>query len=282
MAEDARWTERADTFRRLHDGPGVLRLANAWDHLSARVFALAGAPALGTSSFAVALANGYADGENIPWARVREVVASIVGAVDVPVSVDVEAGQGEAPDAVASAVADVVSAGAVGINLEDGNPTAPGALFDVAAQSARIAAARAGGGNGLFINARCDVWFGADLADDERLDDGLRRARGYLDAGADGVFFPGLVDLDTLRTVVAELAPAPVNVMLWPGLPQVEQLEAAGVRRLSQGGSSFLVATGALEAMTRRFLEGEPERFGADTVPAFHLIPALAAPAPAR
>ena len=282
MAEDARWVERAETFRRLHDGPGVLRLVNAWDRLSARVFALAGAPAVATSSFAVALANGYADGENIPWARVREVVASITGAVDVPVSVDIEAGQGEAPEAVALAVADVVAAGAVGINLEDRHPTAPTGLFAVDDQSARIAAARTAGGAGLFINARCDVWFGADLADEHRLEEALARARRYLDAGADGLFFPGLIALDALRTVVAELAPAPVNAMLWPGLPSIEQLDAAGVRRLSQGASAFLVATGALEEMTRRYLEGAPDLFGADTTPAFHLIPSLAAaPVPA-
>jgi 2-methylisocitrate lyase-like PEP mutase family enzyme len=277
VAEDARWRERAETFRRLHDGPGALRLVNAWDRLSARVFVLAGAPAIGTSSFAVALANGYADGENIPWELVREVVASIVGAVEVPVSVDIEAGQGEAPDAVALAVADVVAAGAVGINLEDRLSTARGGLFGVEAQSARIAAARDAGGRELFINARCDVWFGADIADDDRLDEAMDRARGYVEAGADGLFFPGLVSLDTLHAVAAKLAPTPVNAMLWPGLPSIEQLEAAGVRRLSQGGSAFLVAAAELEAMTRRFLEGAPELFGAETVPAFHLVPSLAA-----
>jgi 2-methylisocitrate lyase-like PEP mutase family enzyme len=278
VAEDARWTERAQTFRRLHDGPGVLRLVNAWDRLSARVFALAGAPAVATSSFAVALANGYADGENIPWALVRDTVASMTGAVDVPVTVDIEAGQGDAPEAVARAVADVAAAGAVGINLEDRQPEAASGLFAVDAQADRVAAARDAGGRDLFINARSDVWFGAELADGDRLDEALARARAYLDAGADGIFFPGLVALDTLQAVTAALAPAPVNAMLWPGLPPIEQLEAAGVRRLSQGGSAFLVAAAELEQMARRFLDGAPEHFGADTVPAFHLIPALAGP----
>jgi 2-methylisocitrate lyase-like PEP mutase family enzyme len=281
VAEDARWIEQAETFRRLHDGPGILRLVNAWDRFSARVFALAGAPAVATSSFAVALANGFADGENIPWMQVRDNVASITGAVDVPVTVDVEAGQGEAPEAVARAVTDVVAAGAVGINLEDRQPESAAGLFGPDAQADRIAAARDAGGRELFINARCDVWFGAALAikdrpHEDRLDEALVRARAYLDAGADGLFFPGLVALDTLQAVVAALTPAPVNAMLWPGLPSIEQLEAAGVRRLSQGGSAFLVATAELEQMTRRFLEGAPELFGADTVPAFHLVPALA------
>jgi 2-methylisocitrate lyase-like PEP mutase family enzyme len=120
------------------------------------------------------------------------------------------------------------------------------------------------------------VWFGADVAESDRLDEAVTRGVAYVEAGADGVFFPGLIDVDTLRSVTAKLAPAPVNAMLWPGLPSIDQLEAAGVRRLSQGGSAFLVAAGALEEMTRRFLEGEPEQFGGATVPAFHLVPALA------
>lgn len=274
--------DRADRFRSLHQGDEPLRLVNVWDLVSARVAELAGAPALGTSSFAIAVAQGYPDGEHVPWPVVRELVARIVDAVDVPVSVDVEAGRGAAPDAVAATVTDVVDAGGVGINLEDSHPDQPGALFAVDEQCERLAAARRvadADGVHRFVNARCDVWFGAAVAPEEQLAEGRRRVRRYVDAGADGIFLPGLVDVDDLR-VMADEAGVPVNVMLWPGVPPVEALRAAGVRRISQGAASFLVALGGLEQTTRSYLAAaapaEPEP-GAP-MPAMHLVEPLTSP----
>jgi 2-methylisocitrate lyase-like PEP mutase family enzyme len=186
-----------------------LRLVNAWDAVSARVLALAGAPAIATSSFAVAFAHGYADGEHIPWAAVCRTAEAIVAAVEVPVSVDIEAGQGSEARAVEAAVADIVAAGAVGINLEDGRRDEPGRLFDADRQCERIAAAREAGGAPLFINARCDVFFGSDVAEGARVDEALSRAADYLAAGADGIFLPGLVDLDHIRRVTADIPQGP-------------------------------------------------------------------------
>jgi 2-methylisocitrate lyase-like PEP mutase family enzyme len=267
--------DAADTFRRLHDGPAPLRLVNAWDAVSARVLALAGAPAIATSSFAVAFAHGYADGEHIPWAAVCRTAEAIVAAVEVPVSVDIEAGHGPEPRAVGTAVADVVAAGAVGINLEDSRRDEPGRLFDADRQCERIAAARAAGGTPLFLNARCDVFFGADVAKEARVDEAVSRAAAYLAAGADGIFLPGLVDLDQIRHVAANIS-APLNVMLWPGLPPIDELAAAGVRRVSQGAAPFLSVLGYLEGITKSYLESDSGDFGSDVPPAFHLIPRLA------
>jgi 2-methylisocitrate lyase-like PEP mutase family enzyme len=274
-------TARAEGFRELHAGPAPLRLVNAWDALTARVFALAGAPAMGTSSFAVALSRGYADGERLPWATVRTAIAEVVDAAgDVPVTADIEAGQGSSPDDVARAVTDVIEAGAVGVNIEDSRPDVPGRLFDAAAQCERLAAARASADATpvpLYVNARCDVWFGADAASwsGDQLSEGLARAAAYVEAGADGVFLPGLLDADTLATICREI-PAPVNVMLWPGLPPVDELAAIGVRRISQGATAFLLDVGYLERMTKAFLEGPHDQAGGDVVPAFHLIGPLA------
>ena len=276
-------TARAEVFGELHAGPAPLRLVNAWDAHTARVFALAGAPAVATSSFAVALSRGHADGQHLPWPTVRTTIGEIVDAAgDVPVTADIEAGQGSSPDDVARAVTDVIEAGAVGVNIEDSMPDVPGRLFDAAAQCERLAAARASADATpvpLYINARCDVWFGADLGSgsgsDDRLTEGLARAAAYVEAGADGVFLPGLVDAETLAKVCREI-PVPINVMLWPGLPPVEELAAIGVRRISQGATAFLLDVGYLERMTKAFLEGPHEQAGGDVAPAFHLIGPLA------
>jgi 2-methylisocitrate lyase-like PEP mutase family enzyme len=273
--------ERSERFHALHHADEPLRLVNVWDLVSARVAELAGAPAIGTSSFAVAVAHGYPDGEHVPWPVVRDLVASVTDAVDVPLTVDIESGRGAPPDEVAATVADVVHAGAVGINLEDSRPDQPGALFDVDAQCERLGAAReAADRDGVrgFVNARCDVWFGAAIAPEAQDREARERVGRYVEAGADGVFLPGLVALAELGAMVEE-AGVPVNVMLWPGVPAVDDLDAAGVRRISQGAASFLLALGDLEQMTRSYLSAaapaEPEPV--TPVPAVHLVEPLTA-----
>ncbi len=164
-------------------------------------------------------------------------VAEVVDAVDIPVTADIEAGRGASPEAVARTVEDVLEAGAVGVNLEDSRPEAPGSLFDVGVQCDRLAAARRRAddvGVPMFLNARCDVYFGALVEPETRLATALERAQRYVDVGADGVFLPGLIDREEIETVVSAL-PVPLNVMLWPGLPSTADLTALGVRRISQG-----------------------------------------------
>ena len=278
-------SDLAAQFRSLHAGPGVLRLVNAWDRLSARVFVAAGAPAIGTSSFAVALARGYMDGERIPLDEVVAAAAEIVAAVDVPVTVDIEAGYGPEPADVDRTVARILSTGAVGINLEDGRPDSPGGLSPVDDQCRRIAAARRRAeseGVALFVNARCDVYFGASIVAGDRFSTAVERLAAYVDAGADGVFVPGLTDGPTIADIAAKVA-APVNVMLAPNLPAMDELRAAGVRRLSQGGGAFLQAIGYLGQMTAAYLDGtDPTQYGGDVSPGFQYLPNLVAGAAQR
>lgn len=151
-------------------------------------------------------------------------VARIVRAVDVPVTADIESGYGD----VAGTVRKVRDAGAVGINIEDGTAPQPG----------RIAAARAAGGE-LFINARIDTF----LLGDGNVDETVARAHAYLDAGADGIFVPGVVDGDVIAELV-ERIPAPLNVMAGPGAPSVTELAKLGVRRVSVGAGIAQAAYG--------------------------------------
>jgi 2-methylisocitrate lyase-like PEP mutase family enzyme len=250
---------QAEAFRALHHGDRPLQLVNVWDAWSARVAVAAGATAIGTSSFAVAMQHGVLDGEVLPFEAAVEGFAEIAAAVDVPLSVDLEAGRGSSPEAVAGSVAAALRCGAVGCNLEDAVPGQPGRLFSAAEQAARLAAARATAdelGVPVFLNARCDVWFGAAVPAFDQRDEALRRAEAYAAAGADGLFLPGLVDLDLLAAVSAA-TPLAVNVMAQPGMPSVDDLAAAGVRRISQGGTSFLGVTGALAGAVQHYLAGE-------------------------
>jgi 2-methylisocitrate lyase-like PEP mutase family enzyme len=251
---------RATRFRELHMRSTPLRLTNAWGATSARIVAATGASAIGTTSFGIALDHAAGDGEQLAFEVVLEVARAITHAVDLPVSVDLEAGRGDTAVDVGRAVTSVIECGAVGINNEDAPPGQHGVLRDAAEQAARIAAARdaaTAAGIPLFVNARCDVWFGADVEAGDRVDEALRRAAIYESAGADGLFLPGLLD-PTVLAVVTAATPLPVNVLVGAMAPPTDQLVAAGVRRLSQGGEPFLAAAGALKLATERYLAGAP------------------------
>jgi 2-methylisocitrate lyase-like PEP mutase family enzyme len=227
-------TGRAATLRRLHGGPGLLLLPNAWDAASARAFARLGYPALATTSGGVAESLGYADGEATPAPEMLAAVGRIVDAVDVPVTADLEAGYGL--DA-AELVERVRRAGAAGVNLEDSDPRSQ-ALVEPAVQAERLAAVHAAGPE-LVLNARVDVFLRGGT-----LDDAVARGRTYLAAGADCVYPIGLEDLD-LVAAFTRAVPGPVNVHVRPGWLPLERLAELGVRRASFGTSLHRTALAA-------------------------------------
>jgi 2-methylisocitrate lyase-like PEP mutase family enzyme len=226
----------AERLRALH-ADGVLILPNAWDAGSAAVIARAGAQAIATTSGGIAWSLGRPDGERLTRSEMAGRVREIVAAVTIPVTADIEGGYGAAPEDVAATVETVIAAGAAGVNLEDSRARG-GPLFDPAAQAERIRAARAAAGSaglpGLFINVRTDVFLFGIGAESGRLDDVLARASWYAEAGADGLFVPGLTSLPAIAEL-AKASPLPVNVMAGPGAPPVAELAAAGVRRVSVG-----------------------------------------------
>jgi 2-methylisocitrate lyase-like PEP mutase family enzyme len=247
----------ARTFRELHAG-GLLVLANVWDAGSARLVASLGAKALATTSAAVAWSHGYADGDHLPVGLLAATVASIASAVSVPVSVDVEGGYSADPSAVGDAVGTVVEAGGVGINIEDG--TGDPDLLCAKIEKANTAAAQRG--VELFVNARTDVYLRGLVDADRRLDETLRRAERYRGAGADGLFVPGVVAADEIRSI-ASAVDLPLNVLAWPGLPAAAELEALGARRLSAGSGLAQAAFGRVAALAAAFLrDGTSEPLG--------------------
>ena len=234
--------EQARLFNSLHVPGQPLVLFNAWDAGSARAIAGAGAQAIATGSWSVAAANGFADGEKLPLALAMENLRRIVGAVALPVTVDLESGYGDTPAAVAATVAAALDAGAIGCNLEDSFP-ADGSLRDVAGQVARLVAARRAAddaGVAFYINARTDVFFQSPAAthDMAMVDAALERARAYAAAGASGLFVPGVV-AEPLIARIADASPLPVNIMAMSGVPDRKRLAALGVARISHGPGPY-------------------------------------------
>ncbi|WP_446664998.1 isocitrate lyase/PEP mutase family protein [Flexivirga sp. B27] len=240
-------TELAATFHALHDD--LVVLPNCWDAASAAVIQQTGAKALATSSAAVAWSLGVKDGNVLDRDLMLEHLRRVCSVAIVPVSCDIEGGFGDSTSDLAETTRLVVEAGAVGVNLEDARG---GALLPVDEAAARVRAVRkaaAGAGIDLYLNARTDGY----LLGAGDLDDTLSRAAAYLDAGASGIFVPGVTDLDTVARLTAAID-APVNILTGPSAPSVGDLHAAGARRISAGSSLAGAIFGHLERATRELL----------------------------
>ncbi|MFI9379736.1 isocitrate lyase/phosphoenolpyruvate mutase family protein [Kutzneria sp. NPDC052558] len=227
----------------LRELPRPLVLPNAWDPASAAAIQAAGAKAIATTSGGVAWSRGVPDAGGLGRTVALEALRRIVRAVTVPVSADIEGGYGDTPDEVAWTVAEVASAGALGVNIED---SAGGALLDVSAQAERLAAAR--GAGDLVINARTDTF----LMGSGDVDETLARAERYAAAGADSLFVPGVVDPAVIKVLVD--GPLPLNVMAHPGAPTVAELAALGVARISVGTGIAQAAYGLAAAAARELV----------------------------
>ena len=250
--------DKAELFHALHQAGRPLILFNVWDAGSAIAVAQAGADAIAAGSWSVAAAHGYPDGEKLPLDLALANLARIVAAVDLPVSVDLEQGYGDDPGAVARTVAQAVAAGAIGCNLEDSRDE--DRFFDISEQSERLRAARGAAeaaGLRFFINARVDLFLRSPASAHGRglLEQALERAAAYGEAGASGIFVPGLAD-SALIGAFCEACPKPVNIMAVPGVPPAEQLSALGVARISHASGPYRRAMKFLEGEARAIYSG--------------------------
>jgi 2-methylisocitrate lyase-like PEP mutase family enzyme len=241
-----------EIFRSLHRGSAPLLLPNAWDAGSAALIESLGAKAIATTSAGVCWAHGHADGDTLPLDELLATARAIARVVRVPLSVDMESGYSSEPSAVAELALRLIDAGAVGINIEDG-AHAPELLCQKMEAIRRLA------GPGLFINARVDVFLRSIATGDAAVEAVCRRAEVYRAAGCDGIFVPGLADLQAIATIARAIAPQPLNVMLLPGLPSPEVLHQHGVRRLSAGSGLAQAAMGHVARLTSQFLAGNGE-----------------------
>jgi 2-methylisocitrate lyase-like PEP mutase family enzyme len=244
--------DRAERFKALHEGEGLLLLPNPWDQGSARLLASLGFEALATTSGGSAATLGRLDGSM----ALEEALASataIVEATDLPVSADLENGFADDPAGVAETVRLARDAGLAGASIEDYTRREDAPIYDVGFAGERIAAAVEAAHSGpsrLVLTARAEnhLYGITDLADT------IARLQAYQEAGADVLYAPGLTRLEDIRQVVASVD-RPINVLGRPGAPSVSALAAAGVRRVSVGGAFAYAALGAAVEAARELLD---------------------------
>jgi 2-methylisocitrate lyase-like PEP mutase family enzyme len=247
-------TEKARRFAELHVKGAPLLLFNAWDAGSAKSILAAGAKAIATSSWSVAEAQGYRDGEAIPIELAEQTIARITATIDVPVSVDFEGGYSEDEGELAANTSRLLDLGVIGINFEDRVVKGSG-LYDINRQARRLTAIRRAAeqkGVRLFINARTDLFLGQSRDPAQSVGEALERAKAYAAAGASGFFIPGLTN-DALIGRICEGVTLPVNVMVMDAVPSNDRLSELGVSRISYGPIPYIKAMSALQQDGRRF-----------------------------
>jgi len=220
-------------FKKMHEDDKILFLPNAWDLLSALILEQSGFKAIGTTSWGVANAMGYADGEKITFEQLLTLSKQMVATVSIPVTVDIESGYSEDINIIADNALKIAEIGAVGINFEDCLKDGT-ALVEVSQQCKILEEIRNrldnNGYSDFFINARIDTFFQLD----DPLAETIKRSKNYLDSGANGIFVPGINSTNDIKAVI-EKVNAPLNVMSLPNLTDAKLLQEIGVKRFSTG-----------------------------------------------
>jgi 2-methylisocitrate lyase-like PEP mutase family enzyme len=250
-------SRKAEILRRLHSGPRILLLPNAWDVASARVLEELGYPAIATTSAGVAFALGYPDGQRISRHEMLEVVSRIARAVRVPVTADMEAGYGTTPADMAETAREIVGAGAVGLNLEDVTGHAETSQVATELQKEKIRTIRevsASLGVSLVINARTDIYLMPIGPEATRFERTVERLRAYRAAGADCLFAPGISDRGLIEKLVKAVA-APLNILVTPTCPSIPELQKMGVARASVGSGLMRTTLGLVRRIGKELLE---------------------------
>lgn len=246
-------SERADLLKKLHHSGKMLVLPNIWDAAGAAMLEHLGYPAVATASAAIARAHGYEDGERIPFDFLLSIVAQIVKAVSVPVTVDIEAGYAADNELLKSNIRRLIAAGVAGINIEDSDvrtrellPT--GEQVEKLKVIGRVAERE---NTRLFINARTDVFLlNPELPEEQKLALAIERSRAYVEAGADCIYPIFATKEETLKTLVNALK-VPVNVIAKCDTPDLDVLQKLGVARVSFGPNVQRAALLSMETLLK-------------------------------
>lgn len=250
--------DKFEQFKSLHKKGDALVLLNCWDAASARFIELSGAMAIATTSSGVSFSMGRPDGQGLRRDEMVDMVHRIVRSVSLPVTADMERGYGTgSPEDCAESARQILEAGAIGLNLED-SPGDNGEIL-VAAEfhAERIRAIKQSAhslGRDIFVNARTDVFLRQYGELDTWLSETIRRAGIFQDAGADSIFVPGVVEIETISKLASEID-LPLNVMATPRTPNIYELNEAGVSRISVGPFLQLKLMQMLQSFSQELFE---------------------------
>lgn len=241
-------------FNELHKSEEVLFLGNAWDVLSALALEKAGFQAIGTTSWGIANTLGYADGELIDFEKHLRIIKTITESVKIPVSADIEAGYGDTVEEIVTNVLRTADVGVAGINIEDSLRKQNGIKDKLEHCNLLLKMRTALDTNGykdFYINARTDTYL---QSIDNRLEETIDRAKSYVESGASGIFVPGLIDHEEIRSITMSVD-APINVLSLPGLTNCNKLKELGVKRFSFGNAFSDQYISFLEKNAARLIE---------------------------
>jgi 2-methylisocitrate lyase-like PEP mutase family enzyme len=248
---------KAEQFRKLHGGPRILVLPNAWDVASARILEELGYPAIATTSAGIAFSLGYPDGQRVSSEQMLEVVARIAHAVRVPATADMESGYGTTVKDMSETAKALIAAGAIGMNLEDVTGDDESSQVELTLQQEKIRAIRevsSSAGVPLVVNARTDIYLMPIGPAETRFDRTVERLRDYRQAGADCLFAPGVQDRETIAKLVRAVE-APLNILVSPVCPPIRELEKMGVARASTGSGAMRATLGLLRRIGKELME---------------------------
>ncbi|MCE7066328.1 isocitrate lyase/phosphoenolpyruvate mutase family protein [Dyadobacter sp. CY326] len=250
-------SEKADLLKKLHYSKQMLVLPNIWDAAGAALLEEAGYHAVATASAAIARANGFQDGEKMPFEQALNVITQIVNAVEVPVTADIESGYAMDWSELKNNIRKVLATGVAGINIEDSDPKT-NQLLPTEWQVERIRLIRKvaeKAGVRLFINARTDVFLKpSSLSNEEKLEVALERGCAYADAGADGIYPIFVQDEAAIAALVNEFS-VPVNILITKGTPELQTLHKLGVTRVSFGPNFQKAMLLAMKASLKQMKE---------------------------
>lgn len=223
-----------EKFCDLHGQESAFILGNVWDVNGAKKFEARGFDAIGTSSAAVAHMLGYEDGEEISFSELKYIVKRIIANTSIPLSVDLEGGYGRKTSEIVDNIEQLADLGVVGINIEDSlvnKDRELRSIDDFAGIISEIKSHIKKNNISIFVNARTDPFL---LGMSQPLEEVLRRISAFEQAGADGIFIPGITNKDDIKTVTSS-TDLPLNVMCMPELPSFQILSNLGVKRISMG-----------------------------------------------
>jgi 2-methylisocitrate lyase-like PEP mutase family enzyme len=251
--------QKEKLFHQLHHNNGLLILPNVWNPLTARLLEETGYKAVATASGSIALANGYQDGEKIPFEELIVILQKIVKSVKIPVTADVESGYAENNSVLKENIKRLIGTGIAGINFEDSHHDEQ-KLFSKEEQSEKINVIKttaSENGSNLFINARTDVFIKQDhLSKEEKLAEAIERGKAYKVAGADGFYPIFLKEKESIQTVMKEVL-LPVNILMVPGIPDFFKLKEIGLARISLGPGFLKYAINSMKNIAEKLLRFE-------------------------